>query len=343
VRPAVLWTLRLDAHGRMQDAEVSRARVRSREQLSYAAAQAELDRGDPRPTLALLAEVGRWRHSREVDRGGVSLQLPEQEVDTTTRPWSLRFRAPLPVEGWNAQISLLTGMAAAHLMLYGQVGILRTMPPADERALHRLRSAAKALRIPWPPELDYPDFVRSLDPGRPDHAAMLNACTVTFRGAGYTAFSGSIPEQAEHAALAIDYAHVTAPLRRRVDRYATEICLALCADHPVPGWVISALDALSEEMAAAERRAKAYERAVVDLVEVFLLRDRVGEVFSGVVVDVDGDRPQGTVMLAEPVVAARVRGEHLPLGREASVRLFSADPEQGRVEFERAERGRAGR
>jgi exoribonuclease R len=333
LRPAVLWTLRLDGHGRTLDAEVVRARVRSREQLSYADAQAELDGGSPRPTLALLAEVGRWREQREMERGGVSLPIPEQQVDTSTSPWSLSYRAPLAVEGWNAQISLLTGMAAAHLMLYGQVGVLRTMPPADPGSLRQLRLVAKALHIAWPAELVYPDFVRSLDPRRADHAAMLNACTATFRGAGYAAFNGGVPDQAEHAALAIDYAHVTAPLRRRVDRYACEICLALCDDRPVPAGVLQALDALPEEMMTAERRAKRYERAVVDLVEVFLLGDRVGEVFTGTVVDVENDRHQGTVLISGLAVEGRVKGQRLPLGQEVSVRLASADRDRGRVEF----------
>ena len=66
---------------------------------------------------------------------------------------------------------------------------------------------------------------------------MLNASTVLFRGAGYRSFSGGIPEDADHAALASDYAHTTAPLRRLVDRYSGEICVALCADQPVPTWV----------------------------------------------------------------------------------------------------------
>jgi exoribonuclease R len=335
-RPALLWTLRLDARGKMTDADVSRALVRSRAQLSYVEAQAEIDGGSPRETLELLSLVGRWRERREVERGGVSLQTPEQEVVAEDSGWRLVFRAPLPVEGWNAQISLLTGMAAAHLMLYGQTGVLRTMPPADSGALRRLRQAARALGIRWPAEQDYPDFVRSLDPGQPRDAAMLNACTALFRGAGYKAFSGGVPEDAEHAALAIDYAHVTAPLRRLVDRYAGEICVALCSDRPVPDWVRRRLDALPEEMADAERRAKRYERAVIDLVEAFLLKDRVGEVFPGTVVEVDRERDRGTVMIPEPAVSAKVKGSHLPLGEEVRVRLASADVTKGAVAFELA-------
>ena len=333
VRPALLWTIRVDLRGRMTGAEVSRALVRSRAQLSYVEAQAEIDSGSPRETLALLSLVGRWRERREVERGGVSLQTPEQEVVSADSSWRLVFRAPLPVEGWNAQISLLTGMAAAHLMLYGQTGVLRTMPPAESGAVRRLRQTARALGIRWPAELDYPDFVRSLDPEQPRAAAMLNACTTLFRGAGYKAFSGGVPEEAEHAALAIDYAHVTAPLRRLVDRYAGEICVALCADRPVPQWVRQRLHGLPEEMAAAERRAKRYERAVVDLVEAFLLKDRVGEVFPGTVVDVDRERDRGTVVIPEPAVSAKVTGSHLPLGEQVRVRLTGADVTKGAVAF----------
>ena len=256
IRPALLWTITLDRRGKMTDADVARALVRSGEQLSYVQAQDEIDGGSPRETLAQLAELGPWREQRERDRGGVSLQIPEQQIVSDERgpdgraAWRLEYRGLLPVEGWNAHISLLTGMAAAHIMLYGQLGILRTMPPADHGSLRRLHQTAKALRIAWPAELDYPEFVRSLDPYKPDEAAMLNACTTLFRGAGYQAFSGGVPEIAEHAALAIDYAHVTAPLRRLVDRYAGEVCVALCADLPVPNWVLRALDALPEEMAS---------------------------------------------------------------------------------------------
>lgn len=333
VRPALLWTLTLDARGATTDARVERARVRSRDQLTYAQAQAEIDGGRPRESLALLAEVGPWREQRERERGGVSLQIPDQEIDTGHGEWRLEFRSPLPVEGWNAQISLLTGMAAAHIMMYGQVGILRTLPPADNASLRRLRQTAKALHIHWPSELDYPEFVRSLDPARPAEAAMLNACTTLFRGAGYRAFSGGIPEDVEHAALAVEYAHTTAPLRRLVDRYVGEICVALCADVPVPGWVLTALDGLPDEMITSDRTAKKYERAIIDLLEAFLLADRVGHTFTGTVTEIDKNKTKGTVVIAEPAVEAKIRGTELPLGQEVQVQLASADPALGAVEF----------
>jgi exoribonuclease R len=146
----------------------------------------------------------------------------------------------------------------------------------------------------------------------------------------------------DHAALASDYAHTTAPLRRLVDRYAGEICVALCADQPVPTWVFRALDDLPGQMTVAEKRAKKYERAIIDLLEVYLLADRVGQTFTGTVIEVKHDKQHGTVMIDVPAVEARLVGDRLRLGQEVLVRLTSADYADGAVTFEVA-RGFSGR
>ncbi len=335
VRPAVLWTIHLDSTGECVEVDVHRARVLSRAKLSYTAAQREIERGNARPTLGLLADVGRLRRGCDQVRGGVSLALPEQEVVITPHRWSLQYRAQLPVEEWNAQISLLTGMAAARLMMYGQVGLLRTMPPAGSREVARLHRTAAALQIRWPAEVSYPEFIRGLDPTVPTHAAMLDACTGLLRGAGYVAFEGRVPEQPEHSALAAEYAHVTAPLRRLADRYAGEICLALCSGDPVPDWALSKLRDLPKEMEAADRRGHQYDAAVLDLVEAGVLAPHVGRRFTGVVTDLVGNDPKrGWVALRDPAVSARVDGERdLPLGHEVTVTLVEADLATRTVRF----------
>ena len=43
-------------------------------------------------------------------------------------------------------MSLLTGFAAASLMMYARVGFLRTLPPPDPRDVQRLHRTAHALR-----------------------------------------------------------------------------------------------------------------------------------------------------------------------------------------------------
>ncbi|CAM3800873.1 RNB domain-containing ribonuclease [Nocardioides zeicaulis] len=335
VRPALLWTIKVDATGEGTDVEVVRARVRSRAKLAYDAVQADLDAGRAPEVIGLLREVGELRLQREAARGGVSLPLPEQELVETGGGWVLEFRQQLPVEAWNAQISLLTGMAAASLMVYARVGILRTLPPPDPRDVQRLHRTARALGIDWPAEQLYPDFIRSLDPSIPSHAAMVVACTRLLRGAAYVTFDGQLPAQSEHSALASEYAHVTAPLRRLVDRFAGEVCVALCAGTEVPSWVLEAMPDLPDAMRESGRRANQYENAVVNLCEAELLSGRVGERFIAVVVDVEEkDASKGDITIQDPAVEASVSGTgELPLGEEVSVELVQADPASRSVEF----------
>ncbi|MBA3566386.1 MAG: RNB domain-containing ribonuclease, partial [Actinobacteria bacterium] len=129
-RPALVWDMQVDDTGEGIEVVVRRALVRSREKLDYASVQRSLDDGTASESLQLLREVGTLRQEREARRGGITLPIPEQEVDKGPNGYTLRYRAPLPVEGWNAQISLMTGMGAAELMLDARVGVLRTLPKA---------------------------------------------------------------------------------------------------------------------------------------------------------------------------------------------------------------------
>ncbi|MFD9573492.1 RNB domain-containing ribonuclease [Streptomyces sp. NPDC059982] len=337
-RPALLWRLDLDSDGRVGAAEVRRALVRSRARLDYEGVQKAIDSATAEPALALLKEIGTLREALETERGGISLNVPEQEVvEREDDSYALVYRAPLPADGWNAQISLMTGMAAADLMIASGTGILRTLPAAPDGAVGRLRRTATALRIDWPHHVPYARLVRSLDPRLPAHAAFLQECTALLRGAGYTVFSGGhTPDPALHAAVAAPYAHCTAPLRRLVDRYTGELCLAAVAGAAPPEWVTAALEALPREMAEGTRLANTVERECVDLVEAALLQGRVGETFEATVVDVrEQDPTVGTVHLEEPAVVGRIESpsRNLPLGDRIRVRLTHADPGTSKILF----------
>ncbi|WP_308249894.1 RNB domain-containing ribonuclease [Sphaerisporangium fuscum] len=332
-RPAALWCLDLDADGRTIGADVTRALVRSRERLDYDYVQAALDTGTADGTLRLLPVVGALRSELERERGGVSLPTPEQEVVAHGDGYRVEFRTPLPAEAWNAQISLMTGMAAAAMMLDAEMGVLRTLPPAPRETSDRVRRIAAALGVPWADGESFGEAVANLDPKIPANAAFLRESAALLRGAGYTAFNGEPPKDATHAAVAAPYAHVTAPLRRLVDRYGTEVCLAVAEGVPVPEPVQQALEELPSLMTGAGHRASAVERACVDLVEAFVLRDKVGQTFDAVVVDVQEGRPGGVVQITDPAVVARCDGDGLPLGEKIQVRLTRADLTTREVRF----------
>ncbi|AKT52878.1 RNB domain-containing ribonuclease [Arsenicicoccus sp. oral taxon 190] len=333
VRPAFVWDLRVDADGQVRLEGLDRAMVRSAARLDYDGVQRDLDDGRADELLLLLREVGLSRMAQERARGGASLPMPEQEVHPDPAGgYTLELRPLAPVEDWNAQISLMTGMAAASVMLEGGVGILRTMPPAAPRDLQRLRRQCATLGVPWPEDQPYGEMLQGLDRRDPRHLAVIHAATSLFRGASYTPFDGQPPEQTQHAALAADYAHVTAPLRRLVDRFGLAVCEALVAGQPVPDWARAALPDLPELMKASDRRAKGVERACTDAVEAAVLQPHVGEVFAAGVVE-QGDKGPALVQLTGHPILAPCRGE-VELGQQVQVRLVEASVAERRVTFE---------
>jgi exoribonuclease R len=105
----------------------------------------------------------------------------------------------------------------------------------------------------------------------------------------------------------------------------------------VPDWVHEHLHDLPETMQESGRRAHQYEAEVLDLVEAATLRNRVGDTFTGVVLEADRNDPaKGDLMVRDPAVEARVRAAsgHLPVGEDVRVRLTEADPATRVVRFE---------
>ena len=86
--------------------------VESRRRLSYAEAQRE--------GMPLLHRLGTLREERANARGATRLDLPAQEIVEDRRNpcgFRLHWEERLPIEDWNAHVSLLVGMGAANQML----------------------------------------------------------------------------------------------------------------------------------------------------------------------------------------------------------------------------------
>jgi exoribonuclease R len=337
-RAAVLWTFDLDGAGEVVAVDVERAVVRSRARLDYAGVQADLDAGELHPALAALPEFGPLRRAHAVGRGAIELELPEQEVvPDGAGGWTVRVRRRLDVEVWNAEISLLTGMAAARMMLDAGVGLLRTLPMPDADAVAAFRRTAKELGFGWPDGVSVAETLVGLPVDTPSVLALRRAATTLLRGAGYVAFdtgSGTPPpDDPGHGGIGAPYTHVTAPLRRLVDRFGTEVCLAVAAGEELPEWLRMALSALPVAMTDSDVRAGRVDRACVDRTEAALLSGRVGGEFDAVVLrpgQADGE--PGEVYVTDPPVLARCTGD-LTAGAVVRVRLTGADPATGRIEF----------
>lgn len=340
-KPSIVFRISLDRDGGVRDSRVHPAIVRSRAQLTYEQVAAHVLHGAAiaetgGETLALLREIGEKRKAIEVARGGVSIPLVDQHVHKEAAGrlgYELEYEKPNPAEDWNAQISLLAGSVAAETMLAAGAGLLRVMPPPEERALERLRAAAATLGISWPRATSYPDFIRSIDPARPKATALLWQARRTLRGADYAAFRGDPPPLRRHSALAMEYAHTTAPLRRLADRYVLDLLVELDRGRGPTDAEHETLARLPAVMDEAERTSGKLERKVVDVAEAWTLRGREGERFPAAVLGARGDDVEVQIEWPPVRVSVPARGRDARPGAAVHVTLEKADVETGTLRF----------
>lgn len=335
-RRAFVWRFILDEGARPVETTLTRAIVRSRRQWSYEEAQRVIDDGTAPASLAAMPWFGEQRTARERDRGGASLNLPESRIIAEGDGYRLERSEGVPLEDHNAHVSLLTGMAAAEIMLRGGVGILRTMPPAGDEDVAEFRAQTIALGLPWHPDTPYGDYLRGLDRS-PAARAVKEYAAGLFRGAGYVAFDGEAPGETAQAAIGAPYAHTTAPLRRLVDRWSLVVCEALANGRDVPAWARDTLAELPGLMSRSGQRASQLTAGALDRVEAAVLHGREGQDFEAIVLSVRGDGLR--VQLQEPPVEAKVALDAKTIGAEAApgsavrVRLVRADVATGALEF----------
>lgn len=313
-RRAAVWTIDVHADGTLGDARVERATVRSVARLDYDGVQADLKVGRAHPSISALSDLGLARRAHRIGEGAIELGIPEQSVEADGADWKLAWRHRVPADGANAEVSLLTGNAAAQMMLKARVGILRTLPEPGRHDVQEFLARAREHGVRG----DSPAAViEALHGGNMGHLALMQDATSLLRGAGFEAFDGSGPRVRSHAGIGEPYAQVTAPLRRLVDRFGTEVCLALSAGTAVDSGIRTALPLLPDLMEASDHRASGVDRAVTDQVEAWSVQ--VGQQLKAIVMRSD-DR-QATVMLREPAVVATCEAPNLKAGTAIEVEV----------------------
>lgn len=339
-RAAVLWTVRIDGTGEVTSCSVERATVRSRARLNYQGVYDDIVAGAPHPSIVGLRGFGELRHRRSLARGAVVLELPDQEVTPHSdsrdgRHWDLRLAPRTPVDGWNAQVSLLVGMCAGPIMAGADVGFLRTLPAASGAAVAELRRAADSLDVPWPAEFTPGQFLATLAPDAPSTLALMTAGSRLMRGAGYRSLPPEEPVEGAaliHAGVGGLYAHVTAPLRRLADRFATEVCLSVTAGEPVPDWVREALPGLGKVMRSADSTGSAANRRSIDLAEAVVLADQVGSRFPATVMRSATEKRAAEIFVTEPAIIAPC-ADAPDAGQRCVVEVIAAEAAAGAVSF----------
>lgn len=329
-RRAFVWRFVLDAGANPVEVTLTRAIVRSTSQWSYEDAQKAIDDKSAPPSLLALPWFGAQRAERERERGGASLNLPEARVVPEAGGYRIERSDGVPLEDWNAHLSLMTGMAAADIMLRGGIGIVRTMPPAADDDVRAFRERTVALGIPWSNSVTYGDYLRDLDRS-PAALAIREYAGGLFRGAGYLTFDGESPTNAIQAAIGAPYAHTTAPLRRLVDRWSLVVCEALATGRDVPAWARESLGSVPALMNSSSQRANQLDAGAIDRIEAAVLHGREGDVFTGIVLAQRGDGAR--VQIAQPPVDAKVAGLSAEPGSTVSLRLDATNISDGTLSF----------
>ncbi|MFH0753550.1 MAG: RNB domain-containing ribonuclease [Candidatus Omnitrophota bacterium] len=136
-----------------------------------------------------------------------------------------------------------------------------------------------------------------------------------------------------HFGLAItDYTHATAPNRRYVDVIIQRLIKAAIAGRPCP-YTRKELIEHAAWCSDRDKASKKVERFMRKVEAALILKERVGEVFDGIVT---GASEKGTyVRLMSPPVEGRVvrAGERLRVGQRVSVRLTDVNPYEGHIDL----------
>ncbi len=349
-RVALVIELTVRDDGTSEDGGVYRALVHNKAKLAYDRVAAWLDGEDDEPenvrNVEGLAESLRMQ-DRTADRmrdlrhehGALDLETIEarpviRDGQVVDLQQSKRNNARLLIEDF----MIAANGATARFLAKSGFPSIRRVVRSPER-WDRIERIAEELGDRLPPEPDaraLEEFLRRRRKADPMRFPDLSLSIVKAMGAGEYVAEEARDKPIGHFGLAVkDYTHSTAPNRRYPDLITHRMVKAALAGAKQP-YDIDELAALAEHCTAQEDAANKVERFVRKVAAAYLLRNRVGDRFDGVVT---GASPKGTwVRIFHPPIEGKVvRGwKDLDIGDRVKVKLIDVDVERGFIDFGRA-------
>lgn len=187
-----------------------------------------------------------------------------------------------------------------------------------------------------PVEPDQPALAAFLEKRRtadPDHFPDLSLSIIKLIGSGEYVVERPGEDTGGHFGLAVrDYAHSTAPNRRFTDIVVQRLVKAVISNQPSP-YTADELGTIATHCNDQEKAARKVERKMRKIVAATVMQRHVGESFDAIVT---GVTPSGTfARILRPPVDGRIeQGEQgLNVGEKVNVKLLSADPRSGFIDF----------
>jgi exoribonuclease-2 len=348
-RVALVIELTVRQDGSVAQEDVYRALVHNHAQLAYDRVAAWLDGEAEEPekvthvpgladALRLQDRVADEMRALRHENGALDLDTIEakpvlQDGQVVDLRQSRRNNARLLIEDFMIAANGVT----ARFLARHKLPSIRRVVRSPER-WDRIEKIAEDRGEHLPPEPDakaleqFLQRQRKADPTRfPD----LSLSIVKAMGAGEYVVEEAGDKPAGHFGLAVkDYTHSTAPNRRYPDLITHRLVKAALAGKPQP-YTVDELAALAEHCTTQEDAANKVERATRKAAAAYMLANRVGESFEGVVT---GASSKGTwVRIFKPPVEGKVvRGaEGLDIGDKTRVKLMHVDVDRGHIDFAR--------
>ncbi|CAN5572933.1 RNB domain-containing ribonuclease [soil metagenome] len=199
-----------------------------------------------------------------------------------------------------------------------------------------IRRIADEYGVNLPAEPDQPALAAFLDQRRladPEHFPDLSLSIVKLIGSGEYVVERPGEDTGGHFGLAVrDYAHSTAPNRRFTDIVVQRLVKAVISHQPSP-YSADELETIAQHCNDQERAARKVERKMRKVVAATVMQRHIGEHFDAIVT---GITSAGTfARILRPPVDGRIeQGQQgLNVGQKVNVRLLSADPRSGFIDF----------
>jgi exoribonuclease-2 len=179
------------------------------------------------------------------------------------------------------------------------------------------------------------DFLQARKAADPDHFADLSLAVIKLMGPGEYVLERPGQPSPGHFGLAVqDYTHSTAPNRRYADVVTQRLIKAVLGRQKNP-YSDDELSAIAGNCTTKEDAARKVERGMSKRIAAVTMSSRIGQTFDAIVT---GVTPKGTfVRVLQPhVEGLLVHGQGTDVGDKLRVKLISADPQRGYIDFVRA-------
>jgi VacB/RNase II family 3'-5' exoribonuclease len=346
-RLAVIVELDVKANGDVPGNNVYRAIVRNKAQLAYESIGAWLDENGAVPQkvestpglkeqILLQRDAAERLHKFRMEKGALEFE----SIESSAVVENGEVKGIVTVKENSARKLIENFMVAANVEMaefldrHNSASLRRVVKTPQH--WEGIREITEKLGETLPEQPDARALAEFLVKQRiadPTHFPDLSLSIIKLIGSGEYVVQKPNEEGEGHFALGVrDYAHSTAPNRRYPDIVVQRLVKAAILGEQQP-YTNEELIAIAEHCNLQEKAARKVERKMRKIVAATVMKRHVGEKFDAIVTGITN---HGTFarILRPPVDGRVVRGANgLKVGQKIDVKLLSADPGKGFIDF----------